>query len=156
MAACGRCGAENPEGARFCASCGAALAAGAFPPREARKLVTVLFADVAESTKLGERLDPESVRRVMGRLFDELSAVIEHHGGTVEKFIGDAIMAVFGIPAVHEDDALRAVRAAVEMRRALEALNGELERTGAVASPSAPASTRARSWPATRRPGSCS
>jgi class 3 adenylate cyclase/tetratricopeptide (TPR) repeat protein len=128
MAACGRCGAENPEGARFCASCGAALAAPVEAPREARKLVTVLFADVAGSTNLAERLDPESVRRVMGRLFDELSAVIEHHGGTVEKFIGDAIMAVFGIPAVHEDDALRAVRSAVEMRRALETLNAELER----------------------------
>jgi class 3 adenylate cyclase/tetratricopeptide (TPR) repeat protein len=128
MAACGRCGAESPESARFCASCGAALAAPVEAPREARKLVTVLFADVAGSTSLAERLDPESVRRVMGRLFDELSAVIEHHGGTVEKFIGDAIMAVFGIPAVHEDDALRAVRAAVEMRRALETLNVELER----------------------------
>ena len=128
MAACGRCGAESPEGARFCASCGAALAAPAEAPREARKLVTVLFTDVAGSTNLAERLDPESVRRVMGRLFDEMSAVIERHGGTVEKFIGDAIMAVFGIPAVHEDDALRAVRAAVDMRRALEALNGELER----------------------------
>jgi class 3 adenylate cyclase/tetratricopeptide (TPR) repeat protein len=128
MAACGRCGAESREGARFCASCGAALAAPVEAPREARKLVTVLFTDVAGSTNLGERLDPESVRRVMGRLFDELSAVIEHHGGTVEKFIGDAIMAVFGIPAVHEDDALRAVRSAVEMRRALEELNDELER----------------------------
>jgi class 3 adenylate cyclase len=128
MAACGRCGAESPEGARFCASCGAALAAPIEGPREARKLVTVLFTDVAGSTNLAERLDPESVRRVMGRLFDELSAVIEHHGGTVEKFIGDAIMAVFGIPAVHEDDALRAVRSAVEMRRALETLNAELER----------------------------
>jgi class 3 adenylate cyclase/tetratricopeptide (TPR) repeat protein len=128
MAACGRCGAESPEGARFCASCGAALAAPVEVPREARKLVTVLFTDVAGSTNLAERLDPESVRRVMGRLFDELSAVIEHHGGTVEKFIGDAIMAVFGIPAVHEDDALRAVRAALEMRRTLEALNDELER----------------------------
>ncbi|MGH3036598.1 MAG: ATP-binding protein [Gaiellaceae bacterium] len=128
MAACGRCGAESPDSARFCASCGAALGAPVEAPREARKLVTVLFTDVAGSTSLAERLDPESVRRVMGRLFDELSAVIEHHGGTVEKFIGDAIMAVFGIPAVHEDDALRAVRSAVEMRRALETLNAELER----------------------------
>ena len=128
MAECGRCGAENPEGTRFCASCGAALAAPVEAPREARKLVTVLFTDVAGSTNLAERLDPESVRRVMERYFDELSAVIERHGGTVEKFIGDAIMAVFGIPAVHEDDALRAVRSAVEMRRALETLNAELER----------------------------
>jgi len=128
MPECDRCGAEAPEGASFCASCGSPLAATLEAPREARKLVTVLFADVAGSTNLAERLDPESVRRVMGRLFDELSAVIEHHGGTVEKFIGDAIMAVFGIPAVHEDDALRAVRSAVEMRRALETLNVEFER----------------------------
>ena len=77
---------------------------------------------------MGERLDPESLRRVMSRYFGEMRAVLERHGGTVEKFIGDAVMAVFGIPTVHEDDALRAVRAAVEMREALEALNKELER----------------------------
>src|SRR5262249_33434454 len=76
---------------------------------------------------LGERLDPESLRRVMSRYFEEMKAVLERHGGTVEKFIGDAIMAVFGIPTLHEDDALRAVRAAVEMREALMALNEEVE-----------------------------
>ena len=91
-------------------------------------MVTVVFSDVASSTALGERLDPESLRRAMGRYFDEMSAVIERHGGTVEKFIGDAIMAVFGIPTVHEDDALRAVAATVEMREELERLNHELER----------------------------
>ena len=91
-------------------------------------MVTVVFSDVASSTALGERLDPESLRHAMARYFDEMSAVIERHGGTVEKFIGDAIMAVFGIPAVHEDDALRAVAATVEMREALERLNHELER----------------------------
>jgi class 3 adenylate cyclase/tetratricopeptide (TPR) repeat protein len=127
MSACTRCGAESPEGARFCPSCGATIQDGASAPREARKFVTVLFADVAGSTSLAERLDPESVRRVMARYFDEMSAVIMRHGGTVEKFIGDAIMAVFGIPAVHEDDALRAVRAALEMRAALAALNERLE-----------------------------
>src|SRR5436190_759219 len=79
-----------------------------------RRTVTVLFADVADSTPLGERLDPESLRRVMSRFFEQMSAVLERHGGTVEKFIGDAIMAVFGIPELHEDDALRAVRAATE------------------------------------------
>ena len=87
-----------------------------------------MFADVTGSTALGERLDPEALRRVMGRYFDEMSAVIERHGGTVEKFIGDAVMAVFGIPQLHEDDALRAVRAADGMRQALEALNHDLER----------------------------
>ena len=71
-----------------------------------------MFSDVTGSTALGERLDPESLREVMARYFDEMRAAIERHGGTVEKFIGDAVMAVFGIPQLHEDDALRAVRAA--------------------------------------------
>jgi len=93
-----------------------------------RRTVTVLFADVADSTPLGERLDPESLRRVMTRFFECVSGVLERHGGTVEKFIGDAVMAVFGIPELHEDDALRAVRAAAELRGALAVLNDELER----------------------------
>jgi class 3 adenylate cyclase/tetratricopeptide (TPR) repeat protein len=92
-----------------------------------RKTVTVLFCDVTESTQLGERIDPESLRHVMSRYFDEMRAVLERHGGTVEKFAGDEVMAVFGVPQVHEDDALRAVRAAAEMRDRLEELNGELE-----------------------------
>jgi len=95
---------------------------------EIRKTVTVVFADVTGSTALGERLDPESMRGVMSRYFDEMRSAIEGHGGTVEKFIGDAVMAVFGVPTVHEDDALRAVRAASEMRDLLDALNAELER----------------------------
>ena len=90
--------------------------------------MTVVFSDVTGSTALGEQLDPESLRRVMGRYFDEMQAVVESHEGTVEKFIGDAVMAVFGIPVLHEDDALRAVRAAAEMRERLAALNEELER----------------------------
>ena len=93
-----------------------------------RKTVTVVFADVTGSTGLGERLDPESVRRIMIRYFDEMRAVVERHEGTVEKFIGDAVMAVFGIPRVHEDDALRGVRAASEMRDRLAALNEDFER----------------------------
>src|SRR5439155_685305 len=93
-----------------------------------RRTVTVLFADVADSTPLGERLDPETVRQVMSRWFERMSEVLERHGGTVEKFIGDAVMAVFGIPDLHEDDALRAVRAATELRVALAQLNEELER----------------------------
>jgi class 3 adenylate cyclase/tetratricopeptide (TPR) repeat protein len=92
-----------------------------------RKTVTVLFSDVTEFTVLGERLDPESLRHVMSRYFDEMAAVITHHGGTIEKFIGDEVMAVFGVPVVHEDDALRAVRAAADMRHRLEELNRELE-----------------------------
>ena len=127
MVTCSSCGQENPEGFRFCGSCGASLEPIS-APRETRKTVTVVFSDVTGSTALGEQLDPESLRRVMGRYFDEMKAVVEAHGGTVEKFIGDAVMAVFGIPIVHEDDALRAVRAAAEMRERLGALNEELER----------------------------
>jgi class 3 adenylate cyclase len=92
-----------------------------------RKTVTVLFADVADSTALGEKLDPESFRRVMARYFDVARRCLERHGGTVEKFIGDAVMAVFGVPTMHEDDALRALRAAVELRDALASINVELE-----------------------------
>jgi class 3 adenylate cyclase len=92
-----------------------------------RKTVTILFCDVVGSTSLGERIDPETTRRVMLRYFDETRAVLERHGGTVEKFIGDAVVAVFGVPVLHEDDALRAVRAADELRDALETLNRELD-----------------------------
>ena len=91
-------------------------------------MVTVLFADVTGSTALGEQLDPEAFRRVIARYFELARGAVERHGGTVEKFIGDAVMAVFGVPTVHEDDALRAVRAATELRTALETLNVELER----------------------------
>ncbi len=94
----------------------------------ARKTVTILFCDVTGSTALGEELDPESLREVIQRYFDEMRTEIERHGGTVEKFIGDAVMAVFGVPTIHEDDALRAVRAASDMQAALPALNDELER----------------------------
>jgi class 3 adenylate cyclase/tetratricopeptide (TPR) repeat protein len=129
MAVCARCGTRNPERAKFCLECGAELAAPARPRREVRKVVTVLFTDVTGSTSLGEKTDPESLRHVMSRYFDESKAVLGRHGGTVEKFIGDAVMAVFGIPQLHEDDALRAVRAATELRTALEDLNEELHRT---------------------------
>ena len=126
MFACPTCGFSNLPEARFCSGCGASLE-DAPPAREVRKTVTVIFCDVTGSTALGERLDPESLRHVMARYFEAMRAVIERHGGTVEKFIGDAVMAVFGVPVIHEDDALRAVRAAAEMREALTALNEELE-----------------------------
>jgi class 3 adenylate cyclase/tetratricopeptide (TPR) repeat protein len=96
--------------------------------RESRKVVTILFSDVAGSTVLGEELDPESLRRLMARYFQEMQTVVRRHEGTIEKFIGDALMAVFGVPRLHEDDALRAVRAAVEMREALYQLNDEFQR----------------------------
>jgi class 3 adenylate cyclase/tetratricopeptide (TPR) repeat protein len=127
VAECLTCGEPNAETSRFCHACGTTLA-GAEPPHEVRKTVTILFADVAGSTALGERLDPEALRNIMSRYFEQMRSVLEHHGGTVEKFIGDAVMAVFGVPVAHEDDALRAVRAADEMRNRLCDLNPELER----------------------------
>ncbi|HUL84744.1 MAG TPA: adenylate/guanylate cyclase domain-containing protein [Actinomycetota bacterium] len=130
MAACPSCGKDNPADAQFCMACGAAV--GRPEARETRKVVTVLFCDVTGSTSLGERLDPETLNRVMAAYFEAMRDVIERHGGSVEKFIGDAVMAVFGVPTVHEDDALRAVRAAAEMREALGGLNEELERSHGV------------------------
>src|SRR6185437_8279676 len=116
---CPSCGRENPADARFCNACGADLAAAEPAAREYRKVVTVLFCDVVGSTALGESTDPEALCTLLGRYFDGMKAIVERHGGSVEKFIGDAVMAVFGVPQLHEDDALRAVRAAVEMRDAL-------------------------------------
>ena len=124
---CGSCGRASAAEARFCNACGAALPAR--PADDAvRKTVSVVFTDLVGSTALGEQLDPETLRAVMTRYFDTVRSTLERHGATVEKFIGDAVMAVFGVPAVREDDALRAVRATVEMRDALERLNAELER----------------------------
>jgi class 3 adenylate cyclase/tetratricopeptide (TPR) repeat protein len=96
---------------------------------EVRKVVTVLFSDVTDSTRLGQELDPEAVRRLVSHYFGEMKLVVERHGGVVEKFIGDAVMAVFGVPQAHEDDALRAVRAAQEMRDELRRLNEEFQRS---------------------------
>ena len=127
MLSCANCGRESPEDFAFCPVCGATLAP-ATSAREVRKTVTIVFCDVTGSTALGERLDPESLRDVQTRYFDAMREAIERHGGTVEKYIGDAVMAVFGIPQLHEDDALRAARAAVDMREGLDALNKELER----------------------------
>src|SRR5207244_5883837 len=84
--------------------------------------VSVLFCDVAGSTELGEKLDPEALRALLVRYFERMKAIVARHGGSVEKFIGDAVMAVFGVPVLHEDDALRALRSAVEMRDALPEL----------------------------------
>jgi len=128
MLTCQVCGEENPERARFCLRCGSPLAEQVPAGAEVRKTVTVVFSDVTGSTAIGERLDPETLRRVMTRYFDEMRDAVEAHGGVVEKFIGDAVMAVFGIPRLHEDDALRAVRAAAEMRERLQVLNLELQR----------------------------
>ena len=119
MAACPSCGKENPEGFQFCGFCTAPLTGDS---REQRKTVTVLFCDVTGSTALGESTDPETLRALLARYFERMRGIVESHGGTVEKFIGDAVMAVFGVPVAHEDDALRACRAAAEMRDALPEL----------------------------------
>ena len=120
MAVCASCGRESPDDFGFCPGCGAALTA--VPTREVRKVVTVLFCDLTGSTAIGERTDPEALRALMNRYYDTARDVLERHGGTVEKFVGDAVMAVFGIPVASEDDALRATRAAVELRDVVQAL----------------------------------
>src|SRR5512132_775911 len=153
MTRCPACGGENPDGARFCSNCGRAFEPAAetcancgaeLPPgakfcpacgtphepaaESERRLVTVLFADITGSTPLGEELDEEDLKDVLSAYADAMREEIVGEGGTVEKFIGDAVMAAFGVPVAHEDDATRAVRAALRMRGRLERLNDELER----------------------------
>src|SRR6266513_3247063 len=121
MLTCPSCGHENDDVSAFCRHCGTRLATGA-TGREQRKTVTILICDLVGSTGLAEG-DPEAWRRVQARYFERMKRIVEKHGGTVEKFVGDEVMAVFGVPVVHEDDALRAVRAADEMLEELGALN---------------------------------
>src|SRR4051812_40534368 len=116
MHVCPVCGEENPERARFCLNCGSSLAAAPETRREERKIVTVLFADLVGFTSRAEQLDPEDVRAVLGPYWERLRVELERRGGTVEKFIGDAVMALFGAPVAHEDDPERAVRAALAIR----------------------------------------
>jgi class 3 adenylate cyclase len=123
--ACPSCGAETSVGTRFCAACGHRLDRPSAREEE-RKLVTVLFSDLTGSTALGEQLDPERLRTLLSEYFTAMASVIESQGGVVEKFIGDAVMAVFGIPTAHEDDAERALRAALGMQTRLEELNAEI------------------------------
>lgn len=120
MAICLNCGHEASAEFRFCPECGAAVEATA--AHGVRKTVSVVFCDLVGSTAMGEATDPEALRGLLGRYFERMRSIVERHGGTVEKFIGDAVVAVFGVPAVHEDDALRACRAAAEMRDALPEL----------------------------------
>jgi class 3 adenylate cyclase/tetratricopeptide (TPR) repeat protein len=125
---CGTCGRENPEDARFCNACAEPLGKQATSRPEIRKTVTIVFCDVTGSTAFGELIDPETLRKVMTRYFETARVALQRHGGTVEKFIGDAVVAIFGIPLVHEDDALRAVRGVAELRDSIGVLNKELER----------------------------
>jgi predicted ATPase/class 3 adenylate cyclase len=131
MLLCPDCHQENPEQFRLCGYCGAELVRlGA--AAEQRKTVTIIFCDLKGSTSLGERLDSEALREVLGVYFSAMRQVIERNGGLVEKYIGDAIMAVFGLPTLHEDDALRAVRAAFDMGQALRSVNVRLHATWGV------------------------
>jgi class 3 adenylate cyclase/tetratricopeptide (TPR) repeat protein len=120
---CPTCGRQNPDDASFCANCGSRLPDGATAAREERKVITVLFADLVGFTSRSEQLDPEDVRATLTPYFARLREELERRGGTVEKFIGDAVMAVFGAPAAHEDDPERAVRAALGIRDALAEMN---------------------------------
>jgi class 3 adenylate cyclase len=120
---CPSCGEENPDRFRLCGYCGTVLVAAQPPPQEVRKTVTIVFCDLKDSTALGDRLDSEALREVLALYFSAMKPVLEGHGGMIEKYIGDAIMAVFGLPRMHEDDAQRAVRAAAGMREALAELN---------------------------------
>ena len=121
MISCPSCGAENPDGSKFCGQCAASLAAPRPIPEE-RKVVTTLFCDLVAFTAMSEAADPEDVDSILGDYFARSTKVIESHGGTVEKFIGDAVVGVFGVPVVHEDDPERAVRAGLRLLEALEVM----------------------------------
>src|SRR4029450_12750989 len=125
---CPVCGEQNPARASFCLNCGAPLPSAGAASRPARKTAPVVLTALAGSAGLGQRLDPESLAVVMARWFDHMRSLFERHGGRVQKFVGDAVVAVFGIPVVNEDDALRAVRAAAGLGGGLGPLNHELER----------------------------
>ena len=132
MRGCAACGESNPARARFCLGCGNPLDDEPAVVPGLRRSISIIFADLVGSTVLGESLDAEALRYVTGRYFETMRAVVERHEGMVEKFIGDAVVALFGVPRVREDDALRAVRAAADMRGSLTALNEELQRDLAV------------------------
>ena len=123
MPVCPNCGEDNPERARFCLACATPLAEAAPAARRERKFAAALFADLVGSTAMAEREDPEVVQAVVNRAFDRLREEVERYGGLLEKFMGDAILAVFGVPTAHEDDPERAVRAAIEMQAVLGELN---------------------------------
>jgi len=131
---CPTCGADNASAARYCNQCSAPLEPGrpAVATAAERKQVTVLFSDVTGYTALAERLDPEDTRRIMGRIFGCASEIVARYEGRIEKFIGDAIMAIFGVPLAHEDDPIRALRAALELHDAIARLSPEVEARGGV------------------------
>ena len=122
MPVCASCGHDNREGAKFCEACGLALSAAPAGAKEQRKTVTVLFCDLTGSTALGETLDPERLRTLLARYFERMQGIVERHGGSVEKFIGDAVMAVFGVPVAPRGRcAARGARGSRDARRAARA-----------------------------------
>jgi len=121
MLICPSCSTESPDGAKYCHECASPLQA-TVAPREIRNVVTALFCDLVGSTAIAETHDPEVLRPLFDRYFTEMRSIVERHGGRVEKFIGDAVVALFGLPAAHEDDGLRAVRAGLEMQERLREL----------------------------------
>ncbi len=153
--ACPACGFANEAGEKFCGGCGATLAAtvaGVAAPAEAnrangdgeRRPVTVLFADLVDYTRLSQQLDPEDVHALLGRFYEVADEIVERFGGSIDKHIGDSVMAVFGAPVAHDDDAIRAVRAAAEIQRTMPSLgSGSGSRWRCTS-----ASRRARSSPA--------
>src|SRR5947207_7131153 len=130
MRVCPACGTENSEKARFCIECGTALVDApppAPPPGEERKVITAIFVDLVGSTARSEQLDPEDVKSLVAPYHARVRAELERHGGTFEKFSGDAVLALFGTPKAHEDDPERAIRAGLAVRRAVAELNAEDE-----------------------------
>src|SRR5919106_4484129 len=125
MVTCSACGQQNPEGFKFCGNCGTPLAPAEPPPEEERKVVTALFTDIVGSTATAEALDPEDVHARLAPYYARVRRELESFGGTVEKFIGDAVVALFGAPVAHEDDPERAVRAALAITKAVAELNEE-------------------------------
>ncbi|MFI5123252.1 MAG: zinc-ribbon domain-containing protein, partial [Vicinamibacteria bacterium] len=128
--ACPSCGAENPPEAKFCIACGSSLtgamspaAAGGDQPPEERRTATIIFADLSGYTAVSERLDPERMKSLVDRALRRLGDEIERHGGTIDKYIGDNVMGVFGAPTSHEDDPERAVRTGLAMQAAMEEIN---------------------------------
>ena len=125
MLTCASCGQENPDGFKFCGACGSPLVAPEPPPEEERKVITALFTDIVGSTATAEKLDPEDVRARLAAYYARVRRELESYGGSVEKFIGDAVVALFGAPVAHEDDPQRAVHAALAITRAVAKLNEE-------------------------------
>lgn len=132
---CPKCHSENPVGFRFCGACGQPLGEAGDPgslsePESERRHVTVLFTDLTGYTAMCERLDPEDVKEIMGRIFGEIAQVVTKYEGFIEKFIGDAAMALFGVPKAHEDDPVRAIKAAMEIHGLVEGLSPQVEARG--------------------------